>query len=152
MKKLLSIGFWEFIARVILRNRIAILAIVVLITVFFAFQWKNIKSLRKPKPILYPADDKVNVDYNNFLNKFGEEGNLIVIATTRPQVIYTQQVFKAWSEMMNNIDSHKEIDLVISVDNLKVLAKSDSLQRFVLKKFSRQIPNAEAILFNANKI
>src|SRR6476620_4073645 len=109
MKKLLSIGFWEFIARVILRNRIAILAIVVLITVFFAFQWKNI-VFTQTEANLIPADDKVNVDYNNFLSKFGEEGNLIVIATQDPK-LFTPEVFKAWSDMMTKINNHKEVDL-----------------------------------------
>ncbi|MES2812826.1 MAG: MMPL family transporter [Bacteroidota bacterium] len=131
MKKLLSIGFWEFIARVILRNRITILGIVILITIFFTLQWKNIK-FTQTEANLIPADDKVNVDYNNFLNKFGEEGNLIVIATKDPK-LFTPSVFKAWGEMMTNINTHKEIDLVISVDNLKVLTKNDSLERFVLK-------------------
>ncbi|MBP9794282.1 MAG: RND family transporter, partial [Flavobacterium sp.] len=87
MKKLLSIGFWEFIARVILRNRITIVVIVSLITVFFALQWKNIQ-FTQTEANLIPADDKVNIDYNNFLDKFGEEGNLIVIAT-KDQKLFT---------------------------------------------------------------
>ncbi|SHI47776.1 hypothetical protein SAMN05444363_0744 [Flavobacterium terrae] len=131
MKKLLSIGFWELIARIILRNRILIISIVTLITILLASQWKNI-IFTQTEANLIPADDKVNVDYNNFLDKFGEEGNLIVIATKDPK-LFTPKVFKAWSEMMSTISKHKEVDLVISVDNLKVLTKNDSLEKFALK-------------------
>lgn len=131
MKKLLSLGFWEFIARIILRNRITILILVALITGLFATQWKYIRFTHSEANLI-PADDKVNVDYDKFLAKFGEEGNLIVLASKDPK-LFTPKVFKAWSEMMSNIQNHKEVDLVISADNLKTLSKSDTLQSFVLK-------------------
>ncbi|MBL7885902.1 MAG: MMPL family transporter [Flavobacterium sp.] len=133
MKKMLGIGFWELIARIILRNRIVILSGIVLITIFMVFQWKNIKFTHTEANLI-PADDKVNVDYNKFLKNFGEEGNLIVIATKDPK-LFTPKVYQAWSQLMNTIKSHKEVSLVISVDNLQSLSKNDSLQTFELKPF-----------------
>jgi len=165
MKKMLSIGFWEFIARVILRNRIVILSGVVLITILLGFQWKNIK-FTQTEANLIPADDKVNVDYNSFLKNFGEEGNLIVIATKDPK-LFTPKAFKAWSEMMTNIQSDDEVELVISVDNLKTLTKNDTLSTFELtnlvnknkvqdpkylkqvrEKLLNDLPFYEGLLFN----
>lgn len=131
MKKLLSLGFWEFIARIILRNRIIILILVTLITILLATQWSNIRFTHTEANLI-PADDKVNIDYNNFLDKFGEEGNLVVLAT-KDDRLFTPQAFVAWSNMISNIQKHKEVDLIISVDNLKTLAKSDSTQSFILK-------------------
>jgi predicted RND superfamily exporter protein len=133
MVKKFSIGFWELIARIILRNRIIILGGVVLITILFALQWKNVK-FTQTEANLIPADDKVNVDYNYFLKNFGEEGNLIVIATKDPK-LFTPKVFKAWSTLMEKIKSDKEVSLVISVDNLQQLVKNDALQTFELKPF-----------------
>ncbi|MBY0486828.1 MAG: MMPL family transporter [Flavobacteriaceae bacterium] len=133
MKKMLGIGFWEFIARVILRNRVVLLLGVVAITVLFALQWKNVR-FTKTEANLIPADDKVNVDYDKFLKNFGEEGNLIVIAT-KDHKLFTPKVFKAWSEMMEKFKSDKEVTLVISVDNLQKLVKNDSLKTFQLKPF-----------------
>ncbi|MGH2665169.1 efflux RND transporter permease subunit [Flavobacterium sp.] len=130
MKKMLSIGFWEFIARVILRNRIIILCGVVLITILLALQWKNIK-FTQTEANLIPADDKINVDYNSFLKNFGEEGNLVVIATKDPQ-LFTPKTYQAWNDLMTNIQSNKEVDLVISINNLKKLTKNDSLETFEL--------------------
>jgi predicted RND superfamily exporter protein len=131
MKKLLGIGFWELIARIILRNRIIILTSIVLITFLLAFQWKHIK-FTQTEANLIPADDKVNVDYQKFLNHFGEEGNLIVIAT-KDKKLFTPEVYNAWSELMNEIQSDKEVSLVVSVDNLQKLIKNDSLETFELK-------------------
>ncbi|WP_298118461.1 MMPL family transporter [Flavobacterium sp.] len=131
MKKLLGIGFWELIARIILRNRILLLCIVVFITILMAFQWKNLKFTHTEANLI-PADDKVNVDYNSFLKNFGEEGNLIVIAT-KDKKLFTPKIYKKWSELMHKIKSDKEIDLVITVDNLQKLTKNDSSQTFELK-------------------
>lgn len=136
MKKMLSIGFWEFIARVILRNRIVILCGIVLITVLLALQWKNIR-FTQTEANLIPADDQINVDYNAFLKNFGEEGNLIVIATKDPK-LFTPKVYKAWSDLMTKIQSNKEVDLVISINNLKKLTKNDTLATFQLTPLINQ--------------
>lgn len=133
MKKLLSIGFWEFIARIILRNRIVIILGVLLVTFFLGLQWKNIR-FTQTEANLIPSDDKVNLDYNQFLKTFGEEGNLVVIATKDPK-LFTPKVFAAWHDLMSTLEKNKEVSLIISVDNLKVLAKNDSLQSFVLHNF-----------------
>jgi hypothetical protein len=128
---LLGIGFWELIARIILRNRIVILGSIILITVLLSLQWKNIR-FTQTEANLIPADDKVNVDYQKFLGQFGEEGNLIVIAT-KDNHLFTPKIYKAWSELMTTIKSHKEVSLVVSVDNLQKLTKNDSLETFELK-------------------
>lgn len=131
MKKLLGIGFWEFVARIILRNRIVILVCIVLVTVLLALQWKSTR-FTQIEANLIPLDDKVNVDYQKFLDRFGEEGNLIVIAT-KDKKLFTPKVYQAWSELMQTIQSSKEVSLVVSVDNLQKLVKNDSLETFELK-------------------
>lgn len=78
MKNKLKVGFWEFIAGIVLRNRITILIIIGLITIFLAYQWKNIQFTHSEANLL-PDDHIVNKEYKAFLEKFGEEGNLIVV-------------------------------------------------------------------------
>jgi predicted RND superfamily exporter protein len=131
MKKLLGIGFWEFIARVILRNRIVIIVCIALITFLLALQWKSTR-FTQTEANLIPLDDQVNINYQKFLDRFGEEGNLIVIAT-KDKKLFTPKVYQSWSELMQTIQSSKEVDLVVSVDNLQKLVKNDSLESFELK-------------------
>lgn len=132
MKKMLGIGFWVFIARLILRNRITIISLIVVVTVLLSLQWKNIR-FSQTEANLIPADDQVNVDYNAFLKQFGEEGNLIIIGTNKN--IFTPKVFRSWEKLMQSLRKDKQISLVISVDNLKELVKNDTLQKFELKPF-----------------
>jgi uncharacterized protein len=130
MKKIASTDFWEFIARVILRNRIVFFVGIVSVTILLALQWKNIK-FTQTEANLIPADDQINIDYNSFLKAFGEEGNLIVIATKDAR-LFSPKVFKAWSHFINKMESNKEVDLIISINNLKKLVKNDTLQTFQL--------------------
>ena len=133
MKKWFSLGFWELIARVVLRNKIVMLSIIALITIFLAMQWKNIRFTHTEANLL-PADNIVNIEYNSFLNKFGEEGNLIVIGI-KNDAIFTPKVFSSWMKLMNTIKTNKDVDLVISLNDMKKLQKNEALQKFELVPF-----------------
>ncbi|MEM9681302.1 MAG: RND family transporter, partial [Bacteroidota bacterium] len=78
MFKLLTTGFWETVARLILRNKILIFTAIIIATVFFSMQWKHMRFTYTEANLL-PDDHEVNITYSNFLSIFGEEGNLIVL-------------------------------------------------------------------------
>ena len=133
MIKWFSLGFWELIARIVLRNRILMLSIIVAMTVFLAMQWKNIHFTHTEANML-PADNIVNVEYNAFLEKFGEEGNLVIIGV-KDKTFFSPKAYAAWEKLMNTLNEDKAVDLVISINNLKKLQKNDSLQKFELVPF-----------------
>ncbi|MCG9792185.1 efflux RND transporter permease subunit [Flavobacterium algicola] len=133
MKKLFKVGFWEFIARIVLKNRLAILGLILLITILLAYQWKNIQ-FSFTEATLLPENNSVNTEYNAFLDKFGEEGNLIVVGV-KDEAFFTPKVFEAWTKLMTEIKAQKQIDLVVSVNDLKQLKKNDSLQTFEMVSF-----------------
>lgn len=133
MKKWFSLGFWELIARIVLRNKIVMLSIITLITIFLALQWKNIHFTHTEANLL-PADNSVNIEYNRFLKSFGEEGNLIVIGI-KNNTLFTPKNYAAWVKLMDTIQSNKNVDLVISVNNLKKLKKNEVNQQFDLVPF-----------------
>ena len=78
MAKFLSSGFWVSVASIILRYRLLILILVAAFTVFLGFQWQHMRFTYTEANLL-PDDHEVNLEYNTFLDKFGEEGNLIVL-------------------------------------------------------------------------
>ena len=141
MIKWFSLGFWELIARIVLRNRILMLSIIVAITVLLSMQWKNIHFTFTEANLL-PDDNIVNVEYNAFLNKFGEEGNLVIIGV-KDDAIFTPKAYASWSKLMNGLSEDKAVDLVISLNNLKKLQKNDSLQTFELVPFVDQSKTAD---------
>ena len=133
MAKWFSLGFWELVARIVLKNRIFMLSIIVVITALLALQWKNIQFSFTEANLL-PDDHIVNKEYNAFLEKFGEEGNLIVVGV-KDDAFFTPKAFAAWNKLMTEIKAQKEVDLVVSVNDLKQLKKNDNLQTFELVPF-----------------
>lgn len=133
MIKWFSLGFWELIARIVLRNRILMLSIIAAITVFLALQWKNIHFTFTEANML-PDDNIANVEYNAFLNKFGEEGNLIIIGV-KDSTFFTPKAYASWSKLMNTIKKNQEVDLVVSLNDLKKLQKNETLETFELVPF-----------------
>ena len=143
MIKWFSLGFWELIARIVLRNKILMLSIVVAITALLTMQWKNIHFTYTEANLL-PDDDVTNVEYQAFLKKFGEEGNLVIIGV-KDNKLFTPAAYASWSKMMNSLKADKAVDLVISVNDLKKLQKNDSLQKFELVPFVDASKTADPI-------
>ncbi len=153
MSKIFSFGFWNSIARVILRNRLTIIFIIIGITVFLASQWQNMRFSYTEANLL-PDDHEINITYNNFLDKFGEEGNLIVLAVN-DSTLFTPEKFAAWNKLSEKLESYPEIENVISLGNLKKLQKFKDPNRFemvpLLKKGtwdSTQVAGYKDEIFN----
>jgi len=133
MKNAVQVGFWEKLARIILKNRIIILVILSALTIFLGYQWKNL-SMTYTEANLLPKDHIVNKQYQQFLDKFGEEGNLVVIGFQDPK-FFTPKNYAAWNELMTGLKNSKEVDLVVSLNDLKKLEKDTVNEKFVLTPF-----------------
>lgn len=133
MAKLFSFGFWNALAGIILRNRAAIFIVIIGITVFLGFQWKNMRFSYTEANLL-PDDHEVNIEYQKFLDKFGEEGNLIVMAI-QDSSLFTPKKLKAWNDFNDSFKNYNEIELVISLGDLKKLNKEDNPPRFEMVPF-----------------
>ena len=136
MKNTIQVGFWEKLARIILKNRITILIVLSALTIFLALQWKNL-SMTYTEANLLPKEHVANKDYQKFLDKFGEEGNLVVIGFKDPK-FFTPKNYAAWNELMTGLKKSKEVDLVVSLNDLKKLEKDTINEKFVLSPFIDQ--------------
>ncbi len=133
MLKWLSTSFWDFIARFILRNRIILLITLVVFTVFMAFQWNNMRFTYTEANLL-PDDHIINQEYNSFLEKFGEEGNLVVIGF-KDSTFFTEKNILLWENFISEIKKDKAVDFTLSIEDLKVLKKDTLNQKFKLVPF-----------------
>ncbi|WP_411765906.1 efflux RND transporter permease subunit [Winogradskyella sp. A3E31] len=152
MIKPFTAGFWEVLARLILRNKIAILITVILYTIFFAMQWKHMRFTYTEANLL-PDDHEVNLVYNNFLSIFGEEGNLIVLGV-KDSSVYTVENFNKWNQLAEDFKSFEEVETVIAIKDLQKLVKNNDEERFDLKPFikdsivsSKQLDTLQDALF-----
>lgn len=152
MKNKIKVGFWELVAGIVLRNRITILILIFLLTLFLAFQWKNV-GMTYNEANLLPKNHPANKEYTQFLNTFGEEGNLVVIGV-KDNTFFTPKAFTAWNKLMTNLKSHKEIDLVVSINDLKKLEKDTINEKFQLVPFldATKIQSQEYLTAKKNEL
>ncbi|MDG4716018.1 efflux RND transporter permease subunit [Winogradskyella marincola] len=133
MFKLLTTGFWEGVARIILRNKIFILLVIIATTVFLGMQWKHMRFTYTEANML-PDDHEVNLTYNNFLEVFGEEGNLIVLGV-KDSSVFTVNQFNAWNNLAESFKPYDEVETVLSIKDLQKLVKNNEKKQFDLVPF-----------------
>jgi len=123
------------VARFILRNRTGILIVIAGLTVLLALQWKNMR-FTYTEANLIPDDHPINLEYDQFLSHFGEEGNLIVMGV-KDSSIFTPEKFKAWNQLSKDISEYNEVELTLSVGNLQKLEKKTDTTGFALVPFMK---------------
>ena len=133
MSKLFTSSFWEIVARLILRNKIVILIGIALITLFLSTQWKYMRFTYTEANLL-PDDHEVNVTYNEFLNIFGEEGNLIILGV-KDSTLFTVEKLNAWNKLSDDFKADEEVEAVVSIKDLQKLVKNSEEEKFDLKPF-----------------
>ena len=65
---------WQYLVRFILRNRLAILIVVGLLTVFMGYEGSKVQLSYKLAKML-PATDPTSIEYSNFKKEFGQSGD-----------------------------------------------------------------------------
>ena len=131
MFKVFTSGFWEAVARLILRNRIVILIMIGLGTALMVSQWNKMRFSYTEANLL-PDQHHVNLDYNTFLDIFGEEGNIIVLGV-KDSTLLTAQNFNAWNSFSKSIEKNENIEAVITLQDLKKLIKDQKKQQFIFE-------------------
>ena len=124
-------NFWGFVANFILRNRLHIIGSILLITIFFSFQWKYIRFTYTEANLL-PSKHPENIEYDAFVKIFGEEGNLMVIAL-KEEEFFEPRIFEKWIALNEKIESFPEVHFTLSTNNVKELVKDENIKSFVLK-------------------
>ncbi|MBU2949861.1 MMPL family transporter [Tamlana agarivorans] len=133
MLKLFTEDFWDAVARLILRNKIIILVCIVVATILLSLNWKNMRFTNTEANLL-PDDHEVNLNYNKFLETFGEEGNLIIIGVKDPS-LFTVEKLNAWNNLANSFKSSPAVESVLSIKDLQKLVKDTEHEKFILEPF-----------------
>lgn len=126
-------NFWNFIARLILKGKYVIILLLAAMTYFLFLQSKNIQFSHTEANLL-PTNHEANVDYNQFLEIFGEEGNLVILAV-KDSTLFTAEKFNKWNALAKKFDSFPEVAHTVSLADIKKLTKNKRRQKFVAKSF-----------------
>lgn len=102
-------------------------------TIFLSYQWKNMRFTYTEANLL-PDEHDVNNTYNDFLDKFGEEGNLIILGV-KDSSLFTVEKLNAWNKLSHDFGAFKEIETVISLGDLQKLSKNNKSESFDILPF-----------------
>ncbi len=134
-------NFWTKVAGIILRNRYLVLIVIAGITAFLASQMKYMKFSYTEANLL-PEKHEANLDYNKFLEIFGEEGNLVILGVKDP-TIFTPEKFNAWNNLVNKFDDREEVDFTLSIADVQKLKKDAKNRKFFLEPLFEKEPTTK---------
>lgn len=137
-------NFWTRVSRIILKNRYLILILIAIITTLLVFQMKNMRFSYTEANLL-PENHEVNIQYNKFLEIFGEEGNLVLLAV-KDSSVFTTDKFNAWNSLAKSFDSLPEVEFTLSIADVKKLKKDTKNRKFVLESiYEKKITSQEKV-------
>lgn len=119
---------WQFVVRLILRNRLAILITIGLLTVFMGWKGSGIKMSYEMARML-PETDPITQEYEKFKTQFGQDGSVIFVAVQDPE-LFTLEHFNQWYDISYQILKIEGVEEVLSVGRVFNLVKNDSLKKF----------------------
>ncbi|MEE9406753.1 MAG: efflux RND transporter permease subunit [Polaribacter sp.] len=131
-------NFWTKVAGIILRNRYLVLLGIAIITGLLASQMKYMKFSYTEANLL-PEDHIANLEYNKFLEIFGEEGNLVILGI-KDSTVFTPKKFNAWNNLVQKFDSLEEVDFTLSIADVQKLKADRKKRKFVLEPLYEKEP------------
>ena len=135
---------WAKISRFILRNKLFLLLALLASTIFMGYKAKDVLYSYKFMPLL-PEDDPVFVEYQNFLNYFGQEGNVVVVGF-QTDSLFELETFNAFYNLRNDLIKVEGVEQVVSLLQAYDLTKNESTKSFEFHPVCKSVLNSEADL------
>jgi len=135
---------WIKVSRIILRNKYALLGILLLVTLFFGYHARQVEMSYEPAPLL-PQKDKAYTDYISFTEVFGEEGNLIILGVRDPD-FFDIDHFRRWQELCIRLGAVDGVENLLSLSNSYNLLRDTVNNKFIIRPlFPKEIEGQEQL-------
>jgi len=141
---------WAYFAKIILRNRLAIILFLGLSTAFMVYKATFVQMHYKLAELL-PANDKTKLDYLKFKKIFGEDGNVVVLGI-KDDSLFQLEKFNAWYDLGNQIKEIEGVEEVISVAALFNLTKNEKDKLFDFKPLLQRKPQSQEELDSIKQV
>src|SRR5476651_599551 len=122
---------WKKLADLILKNRLLILALTVVLTVFMGFEAGKVRITFNGGKVL-PVTDSAYIRYNQFKKMFVQDASSMVIGI-KSDKIFDTNIFNDCFQIGNDLRQVKGLKAVISVANVYNLQKDTTKHRFIIK-------------------
>ncbi|HEY4155490.1 MAG TPA: MMPL family transporter, partial [Puia sp.] len=122
---------WGTIAGFILKFRLSLLLLLGLACVFAAYEASKVElSYEYTRAI--PTDNPKYLAYQDFLRKFGDDGNLLVMGIQTGK-LFTRDFFNDYIRLNKGLKKVKGVEQVLSIPDAILLIKNDSTQKLIPK-------------------
>ncbi|OFY49171.1 MAG: transporter [Bacteroidetes bacterium GWF2_41_31] len=132
---------WQFLVRLILRNRLTIIIVIGLLTAFMAWKGSEIKMSYEMARML-PESDPITQEYEHFKTQFGQDGSIIFIAIKDPR-LYTLEHFNQWYDISYKVLDVPGVQEVVSTARVYNLVRNDSLKKFEFRNIVSSRPTTQ---------
>ena len=139
-----NVNMWIKLSRLILRNRILFLSVLAVITIFLGYHARKVEMSYEYASLL-PKKDQAYKDYQNFVEIFGQEGNLIIVGVQDTN-FFRLDHFNAWKSLCNDLKKVDGVENLLSVSNTYNLEKNKEEKKFeVVNTFPDTIATQEQL-------
>ncbi|MBM71861.1 MAG: transporter [Crocinitomicaceae bacterium] len=137
---------WSRVVSILLRYRIAVLLVLGAVTFFMGLQIPNLRLVYEFGGLL-PKDHPTRLEFEDFVEHFGAEGNIMVLGVNDSK-LYTPEGMQSWHEFANDIKQTKVvvngaetdiIDSVFCITHAFTVEKDSSDRSFIVEPIARDI-------------
>jgi predicted RND superfamily exporter protein len=139
---------WSLIARIILRYRAVFVWLILAFTYFMYQQSANVR-LSYEMARLLPHDSETQLDFNYFIDKFGESDNLMLIGVDVDS-FFVFQKFSKWQQFSDSLKTIDGVTNVFSIVDAINLKKNEQKKKFESYKIFESV-NSQSDLDDAYK-
>ncbi|MES1198039.1 MAG: MMPL family transporter [Chitinophagaceae bacterium] len=118
---------WLNLGRFILKYRIILLLILAITTTVMGFWASKVRLSYEPARAI-PVDHPKFITYKEFLKKFGEDGNLLVIGI-QTDSFFESKLFNNYTKLQHQLKKHAGVEDVISVASSINLVKNPETEK-----------------------
>ena len=124
---------WRKFASLILKNRLFILSIIFILTVFFGYYAVTSLKIDNKYGNTLPHNSEAQSNYLRFKEMFGEDGGALVIAI-QPDTLYTEDTFLKWKELGDSILKIDGVESVVSEATLFTIKNNIQENKFEIHR------------------
>ncbi|ANH82805.1 RND transporter [Niabella ginsenosidivorans] len=123
---------WKQTGRFILKYRVFLLVITALLTTVAAY-WASKVGLSYEFSRAIPTNHPVNIAYQQFKKKYGEDGNMLVIGIRTDQ-LFSEKMFNSYRQLQDGLKKIPGVEDVISVPTAINLVKDATSEKLTVKR------------------
>lgn len=141
---------WFKLGEWVLKNRIVLLLILLFSTGIMGYFASKVQ-LSYDFTRAIPTDNQKYLDYQAFKQRFGEDGNLVVLGIQTDK-FFTPKVFNAVAGLGKELKTALGVENVLSVPVAVALVKSDTTEKLLVQPIFQQAYTSQAQLDSARGV